>query len=259
MTTWGPVLQPEESRAWTIDGWRAASPYPVCAHRGAPNGHTRGEFTWQSYANAIAQGFVALEASCHRSSDGVWVLNHNATTGEQYTTDVAINATPWSTLAGLTRRYGDPEPMVRLDEFLATYADRYVLLIENKTYANFAEFELLTAAADPEHVRIVAKYSGDATSTFAYFHSRGYTTWGYFFGTAGAATLPTEWDANMDWVGLSAGPGNQATAQEWWDWCATRAIPVIGHIVYAQADWDAMKAQGAAMAMVNNDTLVPLS
>ena len=36
---------------------------------------------------------------------------------------------------------------------------------------------------------------------------------GYYFGTAGAATLPTKWDVNQTWVGLSSGPTNSPTDQ----------------------------------------------
>jgi hypothetical protein len=242
--------------AWTVDTWLQSTPYPSTAHRGAPNGTTRSEFSWNAYDNAIAAGFVSLELSAHRTSDGVWVLNHDATTGAQYQVDSAIATTSWPTLQNYARKYGVmTEPMRRLDETLGRYAN-YVLFIENKSYANFTEFFALTDAADTTRTRIVMKFSGDSTSTFAACKARGYTTWGYFFGTAGASTLPTEWDTNMDWVGLSSGPTNNATDQVWFDWCHERDIPIKGHIVRQQADWDSMKSQGVQMAMVNNDTLL---
>lgn len=243
--------------AWTIPLWRASEAHPGIGHRFAPAGTTRGEFTWTSADSAIAAGLNALEYSAHRSSDGVWVLNHDATTGDQYTTDVAIASTPWATLQTLTRRYGAPEPMRRLDETLERYAD-LIAFVENKTYATFTEFFAILNAQTAATDRIVYKASGDSTSSFEAAKTHGYTTWGYFFGTAGASTLPTEWGPHMDWVGLSAG-STGATDQEWWDWCATRDIPVIGHVVRTAGDWTTMKAQGATMGMVNNDTVLPLT
>lgn len=250
--------------AWTITSWRASSGVPAVAHRGAPNVHTRGEFTRESFARAVSIGFGALEGSAQRSSDGVWVLNHDSTTGEQWNgTSLTIASTPWSTLQTLTPKYGDPaQRMYRLDAWLTDYASTHVLLVENKTYNNFAEFEALLNAADPTRVRIVAKHGGEGTSNNAYFHDRGYTTWGYFFGdtgVSGAQNLPTVWGPHLDWVGLSSGPSNLPCAQTWWDWCRDRSIPVIAHVAKTPDDWTSMKAQGAKMVMLNNDTMFPVS
>jgi hypothetical protein len=246
----------------TISSWRAASTFAACAHRGAPGNLTRAEFSWDTYDNAVTTaGFTALELSAHRSSDGVWVLSHDATTGAQYTTNVTIASTPWATLQTLTRKYGvTTEPMRRLDETLDRYAN-YVLFVENKTYANQPEFFTILNSKDPGRDHIVLKASGDTSSLFDLAHTTyGYTTWGYFFGTAGAATLPTYYDADMSYVGLSGGNSpNNPTDQSWWDWCRTRNIPIMGHIVYTQADWDLMQAQGASMGMVNTSLVLPLS
>ena len=247
---------------WTVDAWLADSPYPSTAHRGAPNGTTRAEFSWDAYDYAWAKGFRSLELSAHRTSDGVWVLSHDATTGAQYTTDLTIATSTWATLQTLTRKYGvTTEPMRRLDETLARYPNA-IFFIENKTYGNYTTFHAILTAIPNFANRIVHKNSGDANPSFALAIAAGFKyTWAYYFGTAGAALLPTEWDPNMKWVGLSSGPTNNATDQVWFDWCKNHnpPLPIKGHIVRGSPDWASMKAQGAVMGMINDASQFPLS
>lgn len=251
---------PREYNIWTIDAWLASETYPTWAHRGAPNTHERAEFSRDTYANALAVGMRALEVSSHRTSDGVWVLSHNATTGEQYTSDLTIASTPWSTLQTLTRKYGvTTEPMWTLQGILDAYAKKYVLVVENKSYANNTEFYNICNAADPTRTHIVMKFSGDATSSIALGKTNGYTTWGYYFGDAGASTLPTTWSEDMDWVGLSSGPTNTTTSQTWFDWCIARDIPLYSHIGRTTADWTTAKAQGSDGMTINNPALFRLT
>ena len=258
MATFGAVLQPEESNVWTVNAWLAKDRYPAWAHRGAPDGTTRAEFSFDTFDHAVASGFVALELSAHRTTDGVWVMSHNTTTGAQYTTDLTIASSTLAQLQALPRKYGvTTEPMRTLNEVCARYSN-FVLFIENKTYANFTEFFAILNAQPNATGRIVYKSFYDSTSSMTQAKGFGYKTWAYYFGDANAANLPTYWGAHQDWVGLSSGPSNTSTSQTWFDWCATRSIPVYAHIEYVAADWTTAKGQGAKGMTVNASALYPL-
>ena len=256
-TTWNDLSLP----VWTITDWLARERYPAWAHRGAPNGTQRSEFSFDAFDNALASGFIALELSAHRTSDGVWVMSHNATTGAQYTTDLTIASSTLAQLQALPRLYGvTTEPMRTLNEVCARYS-HYVLFIENKTYNNFTEFFAILDAQPNAANRIVYKSFYDSTSSMQQAKGKGYKTWAYYFGTANASLLPTycRGFAHQDWVGLSSGPSNTATDQTWFDWCAARSIPVYAHITYVAADWTSARGQGAVGMTVNNPALFPLS
>ena len=55
---------------------------------------------------------LALEASVWRSSDGVWVVSEERTTGRVFDRDLTITSTPWSVLATLRTKVGG-HPMAR--------------------------------------------------------------------------------------------------------------------------------------------------
>ena len=259
MATFGAVLQPTELGAWTVTSWLAKEPYPAWAHRGAPDGTARAEFSFDTFDHAIASGFVALELSAHRTSDGVWVMSHNPTTGAQYTSDLTIASTNLATLQALPRKYGvTSEPMRTLQQVLDRYRN-YVLFIENKTYSNFTEFWAIVDATPNAAARVVYKSFYDSTSSMQQAKTKGYKTWAYYFGTANASLLPTYWGAHQDWVGLSSGPSNTATDQTWFDWCATRSIPVYSHIGVVTQDWTTARGQGAAGMTMNASGLLPLA
>jgi hypothetical protein len=250
---------PKEYTSWTIANWRAASAYPVVAHRGAPNGHTRAEFSWDAFDTAIAAGFRCLELSSQVSSDGVWVLSHDATTGEQYTTNVTISATSWAVLQTLTRKYGvTTEPMRRLDETLARYSN-YIFQVENKTFGNYTPYHAILTAVPNYQNKIIWKCQGSTPGAFALARGLGFTTWAYYFGSAGCVDMVNEDNPDEMWVGLSSGPTNLATAQTYFDWAIARSKPILAHIIRGAADWTSMKAQGATMATSNDITQIPLS
>ena len=259
MATFTDVLKPEESTSWTINSWLAKEAYPAWAHRGAPSGTTRAEFSFNAYDFAVGSGFRALELSTHRTSDGVWVMSHDATTGAQYTSNLTIASSTLAQLQALPRKYGvTTEPMRTLNEVLARYKD-YVLFIENKSYNNFTEFWAILNAQPLATSRIVYKSFYNSTSSMVQAKGYGFKTWAYFFGDADANNLPSFWGSHMDWVGMSSGPSNTATSQTWFDWCATRSIPVYAHITTVLADWTSAKNQGAKGMTVNTASLYPLT
>lgn len=246
----------------TISSWRTDSTFGACAHRGCPDNLTRTEMTFDTYEHAVnVLGFTALEASCWRSSDGVWVLQHDQTTGRMNTTDLDIPTTDWATLSAVVSKVG-AKPIMRLDDFLDSYS-HLVLFIENKSYANFVEFFDILDAADPGKTQIVFKASGDTGSAFEMAkNTYGFTTWGYYFGDtgpSGAQNMPTELVPECDWVGLSSGPSNDSTADEWWEYAYNNGRDIMGHIVRSQDDWDSMRLQGAQMGMVNISGVIPLN
>lgn len=248
--------------AKTIERWRALSPFPAVAHRGGPNVTARSEFSVDGYDNAIAvDPAVAFEASWQRTVDGVWVLNHDADTDDQYTTNLTIATSTLTALQALTRRYGvTSEPIVTLAEFFARYPDR-VVFAENKTYGDWAAWytAIETAAGAGWQDRIVFKAHWTADTEMAEAKGRGYTTWAYCNGDTQAADAITGWNpSTMDWIGFSTGGLGEAT-QARYDWAATNDVPVVGHVAYTGGNWTTLRGHGAQMGMVNNPALLPLT
>jgi hypothetical protein len=132
-----------------VDMWLAMTPNYL-AHRGGSASWV--EMTMDAYDHAVAWNpGLALEVSCWRSSDGVWVASHDQTTGRMFGTNLDIPTNTWATLSALRTTVGN-FPLIRVSDLLDKYgpggtyggAGR-IFAIENKSNANASSFLALLA------------------------------------------------------------------------------------------------------------------
>lgn len=187
-----------------VEAWLAGTT-PCCAHRGGSKNWP--EHTMFAYTNAAAWNRdLALELSVWRTSDGVWVANHDQTTGSAWSANYDIPTTTWATLQTLTSKTGG-YPMCRMVDVLDTFGtgDR-VFFVDNKANSNVTDFlDTLDAHGGPDH--IVSKGFITSTATADAARLRGYKTWGYLYDSDVAVNLPAKvasWDLlGMDYTATS--------------------------------------------------------
>lgn len=204
-----------------LERWMAATPMYI-AHRGGDGDWP--EATGYAYAHATAWNpNLALEVPVWRTSDGVWVVSEDATTGRVFGANLPIPATRWAILSTLRSSRGS-HPMARLvNDVLDVYGSNRILFIDNKADTNVtAFFDLLDSYGG--RTRYVMKSYWQSTNTPVMAHQRRYLTWGYYY----AKDMPrfAKTQSKFDLLGLDY------TAQSA-DFQAMRATgkPVIAHII----------------------------
>lgn len=202
-----------------VDSFIAAEPFYV-AHRGGSVDYV--EMTMAAYDASIAHGAKAVEASCYRSSDGVWVLSHDPTTGRMFGTDLTINATSWSTLSALRTTNGN-HPMIRLTDLLDKYGSQVIMFVDNKPTTNMTGFlDLIDSYAGPERYVFKNYYTAGAHAVTA--RARGYRSWGYYYETD-LSQLDTTF-ADWDYLGME-----HSASQGAWTTIKAKGKPVLGHVI----------------------------
>ena len=121
-----------------LERWMAATPMYI-AHRGGDGDWP--EATGYAYAHATAWNpNLALEVPVWRTSDGVWVVSEDATTGRVFGANLPIPATRWAILSTLRSSRGS-YPMARLvNDVLDVYGSNRILFIDNKADTNVTAF-----------------------------------------------------------------------------------------------------------------------
>jgi len=226
--------------------WLALRPLLV-AHRGGDANWPEGSA--YAYARAAAwNSSLALEVPVWRTSDGVWVVSEEATTGRVFGIDYRIDATPWHDIAGLRSTRGR-RPMARLEhDVLAVYGRNRILFVDDKSGRNMTSLlDLLSAYAGSSRYVVKCYWSSSAVADAA--HRRGYRTWGYYYARDMPEFAATQ--RHFDLLGLDV----QAPVADFVRMRAT-GKPVIAHVLATRSQVTAAEAKGADGLMISGVTEV---
>jgi glycerophosphoryl diester phosphodiesterase len=224
-----------------LQRWLATTPMYI-AHRGGDADWTEG--TADAYAHAAAWNpGLALEVPVRLTSDGVWVVSEDSTTGRVFGTDDDIARTPWAVLSRL-RTLDGHRPMARLvSDVLAVYPRDRIVFVDDKPDADV-----------PGLLRVLQSYGGPTRFVVKSFYQTvdlprqarrlGYLTWGYYYAANMGSFAATQ--GRFDLLGLDYG----APAA---DFAIMRRTgkPVIAHIVGNAKAAAAALGKGAAGLMVS--------
>ena len=221
------------------------------AHRGGSADWP--EHSLRAYTQAVYRGFPCLEVSLGRTSDGVYVCNHdasiNAVVWGGFTGLPDISATTWSTLStyqirGPVGHYDrGPEPFLRLTDLLDVYGDSHVFMIDPKSVSstNYGELlDLLDSRGGPD--RFIGKWVGSNLPWSNALKARSYESWGAFFGadwTPGSG-FNSAWADQWSMLGL-----NYDATQAHWNEIVATGKPIIAHICPDEAAVDLGRSKGA--------------
>src|SRR5690606_25386163 len=101
-----------------------------------------------AYQNAVGIGFICLEISSQRTSDGVWIANHDryldrTALGEE-TTTLDITAMTLAEVQAYDISFANgrvPQPIALLEDLIDKYKDRAVFMVDPKnSTAHLSEF-----------------------------------------------------------------------------------------------------------------------
>jgi len=224
----------EEHPPTPVEVFMADEPVYV-AHRGGSVDYV--ENTMAAFDAAVAYGAKALEASIHRSIDGVWVISHDATTTRMFGDTYNIPDTTWAVLETLRTTDGD-HPMVRLTDLLDAYGDTHIIFVDNKWGNWFVNewLDLMDSYAGAS--RYVSKHWWDTVVVADLVRARGYHTWGYYY----EENLPdmAETQGAYDYLGME-----YLATQGAWDDTLAYGKPVLGHVILNAANATEAFSKGA--------------
>lgn len=244
---------------------------------GATSAHRGGsvdspDMSMRAYRRAVSRGYGLLEFSAQRTSDGVWIGNHNPDINEtsQSAGIPAISTMTWAQIQqynNTLKNQGFGVPYLKLVDFLqwAINESGCIVMLDPKNALSFvAEFNVIAAAYGGPN-KIIMKYFGAGASIGAVaraWRDAGYETWGYFYpddAVPGGAL-----DIYQDnWTIL--GMNYNASIDVWnkvKDYNVTAGIgrtgkkPVMGHITPDQAGYDMAMARGAKYVQVSGTAAV---
>ena len=214
------------------------------AHRGGSGDWP--EESMRAYTNSVAWGAGALELSCNRTSDGVWVGVHDA---DLTRTSPGAPSTPIAnmTWAEVQQYTNSGEPYVRLEEVLDDYGSSHVIFLDPK-YGGWDMDGFLGVILDHMPAEnVVIKFFYTATDVANAAHARGLLTWGYYYQDS-AASIPTThgpWDIlGMDYT----------ADQNAWDLALATGKKVVAHIVPNSGAATTALGKGAHGLMVSGVT-----
>jgi hypothetical protein len=201
------------------------------------------EMTERAYTNAVWRGGRALEVSVRRSSDGVWIMSHDATltraTGGAST--ATITATHSSAMLGVPVTVGTPGGVIgRIEDVLEAWP-RMLWVIDNKTGESAVDLFAIIKARVPDWAdRVIIKIDGaHAVSLFQTARAAGFKTAAYFFGDTADAKI-TENMPHVDYPGM-----DYLADQARWDYLATFGKPIWGHVLPSLAAKVTAETKGA--------------
>lgn len=218
------------------------------AHRGGSRNWA--EETMRAYTNSIWHGIRAIEVSVWSTIDGVFAMTHDDSLLRTTGVDVNTSDSLWANIAGTPITVPVPGGgLARLEEVLSTYAQDFVLILEEKQNTHLAELlDLVETFLPDAQQRVVIKMFIDAADgpTPAYVRSRGYKIWAYLYDDDAVNKLPTA-AAKFDYLGL-----NWDATQANWDAAKSYGKPVLAHVLATQAHMTAAVARGADGYQVGN-------
>lgn len=239
-----------KNAVFTADGWLTTTPVLV-AHRGS--GAEFPEHTVTGYEAAVSAGVKAIEVSVHLSADGIPVCFHDTTLDRM--TDAAgdidaktyselretVNITPQGQLgAGWSN-----QPINTLREVLDQFLGRVIIFLEAKSNDSIPVVQDMLQTFYPHASRSVVWKGYYTNNSFPTMRSRGFKTWGYFFGSEGVTDLQLDAvDADVDiW-----GPQYTETDARLGE-IINRGKPVIVHVADRNYQVDRINNLGATGAM----------
>ena len=222
----------------------------VVGHRGMSGAGDVVEHTMAAYTRAVECGVDALEISCHRTSDGVWLASHDSTLARLGGPSTPIRDMTWAQVQAAFA--GRPEALpVTLRDYLAAYGGTHVTIFDPKTEMARSD-EYLGLLKDYKD-RVVIKAFADAGWLFAKVKQAGWATWGYAYARNRGQTWYADFvqATNLDFLSMEW----DAADDVWTPLVATKK-PVIAHIpaTVAQAAEGARK--GAAGCITSRADLV---
>jgi hypothetical protein len=222
----------------------------VIGHRGMSGAGDVVEHTMAAYTRAVECGVDALEISCHRTSDGVWLASHDSTLARLGGPSTPIRDMTWAQVQAAFAARPEAVP-VTLKDYLATYGATHVTIFDPKT--EMARSDEYLALLKDYKDRVVVKAFADAWWLFAKVKQAGWATWGYAY----ARNRGQNWypdfvqGTNLDFLSMEW----DASDDVWAPLVAT-GKPVIAHIPASVAQAAEGARKGAAGCITSRADLV---
>lgn len=222
----------------------------VVGHRGMSGAGDVVEHTMAAYTRAVECGVDALEISCHRTSDGVWLASHDSTLARLGGPSTPIRDMTWAQV--LSAFAARPEALpVTLKDYLTAYGNTHVTIFDPKT--EMARSDEYLALLAPYKDRVIIKAFADASWLFAKVKQAGWATWGYAYARNRGQTWYADFAAatNLDFLSMEW----DASDDVWAPLVAT-GKPVIAHIPASVAQAAEGTRKGAAGCITSRADLV---
>lgn len=214
----------------------------LMAHRGGSTVFP--EHSEYAYQNAVGNDYICLEISTHRTTDAVWVANHDRyldrTALGTETTTLDITAMTWADVQTHEIAFANgrvPQPIISVQDLIDKFENKAIFMVDPKASSAFlSEFlDMLDANGGPE--KFICKFSGPgaALTHRATAAARGYKVWGYYFAGEDFTNAGL-----YDILGL-----NNSAPQADWDILKATGKPVLGHVIQTQGNYDEALAKGA--------------
>ena len=222
----------------------------VVGHRGMSEAGDVVEHTMAAYTRAVECGVDALEISCHRTFDGVWLASHDSTLARLGGPSTPIRDMTWAQVQAAFA--GRPEALpVTLKDYLAAYGATHVTIFDPKT--EMARSDEYLALLKDYKDRVVVKAFADASWLFAKVKQAGWATWGYAY----ARNRGQNWypdfvqGTNLDFLSMEWDASDDV-----WSPLVATGKPVIAHIPASVAQAAEGTRKGAAGCITSRADLV---
>ena len=222
----------------------------VVGHRGMSGAGDVVEHTMAAYTRAVECGVDALEISCHRTSDGVWLASHDSTLARLGGPSTPIRDMTWAQV--LSAFAARPEALpVTLKDYLTAYGATHVTIFDPKT--EMARSDEYLALLKDYKDRVVVKAFADAGWLFAKVKQAGWATWGYAY----ARNRGQNWypdfvkGMNLDFLSME-----WDAADDVWAPLVATGKSVIAHIPATSAQAAEGARKGAAGCITSRADLV---
>lgn len=222
----------------------------VIGHRGMSEAGDVVEHTMAAYTRAVECGVDALEISCHRTSDGVWLASHDSTLARLGGPTTPIRDMTWAQVQAAFA--GRPEALpVTLKDYLAAYGGTHVTVFDPKT--EMARSDEYLALLAPYKDRVVIKAFADSGWLFAKIKQAGWATWGYAYARNRGQTWYADFvkATNLDFLSME-----WDAADDVWSPLVATKKPVIAHIPASVAQAAEGARKGAAGCITSRADLV---
>ena len=222
----------------------------VVGHRGMSEAGDVVEHTMAAYTRAVECGVDALEISCHRTSDGVWMASHDSTLERLGGPSTPIRDMTWAQVQAAFAGRPEATP-VTLKDYLATYGATHVTIFDPKT--EMARTDEYLALLKDYKDRVVIKAFADSGWLFAKVKQAGWATWGYAY----ARNRGQNWYAdfvkatNLDFLSME-----WDAADDVWTPLVASGKPVIAHIPATAVQAAEGTRKGAAGCITSRADLV---
>ena len=222
----------------------------VVGHRGMSGAGDVVEHTMAAYTRAVECGVDALEISCHRTSDGVWLASHDSTLARLGGPSTPIRDMTWAQVQAAFAGRPEATP-VTLKDYLAAYGATHVTIFDPKT--EMARSDEYLALLAPYKDRVVVKAFADSGWLFAKVKQAGWATWGYAYARNRGQTWYADFvqATNLDFLSME-----WDAADDVWSPLVATGKPVIAHIPASVAQAAEGARKGAAGCITSRADLV---